>query len=134
MLPLRLTYFNEVNFVISGGRTPVRLSPASDKLTSLSRRPISGGRVPNRGTLVTFSDVTLASSSHLTPEKWQWADGEGDGGGTQSCRAELEWTRRDFLRFKRVWRSDCAWRNGKKMRMKKKREDFVMIPFFELDV
>ena len=68
----------DVRFEISGGSSPVRFEVTRVRLTSLFKRPISGGIVPKRGVYEMLRAVTCEPSSQVTPEKEQWAEGEDE--------------------------------------------------------
>lgn len=62
----RLTYLIEEILDISKGCVPIKLSPNIIRVSNLSKRPILGGMMPNRGTLEIFKDITRESLLHVT--------------------------------------------------------------------
>lgn len=65
-------------------------------------------------------DVTWLFESHVTPEKLQCAEGEDDGGATQSSKPEWEGLSKDDLSSNKVLRSELFARReiaGKKAKM-----------------
>jgi hypothetical protein len=61
----------DLSMAISAGSSPVRLSLAKVRFTSLFNNPISGGIEPGRCLNDKLSDTTRELSSHVTPEKKQ---------------------------------------------------------------
>lgn len=100
--------FIAVNFDISRGKGPVRLSEKRIRLTSLSNTPIWGERVPNRGTLEIFRAMTRDSLSHVIPVKEQCGENNDDDelAVVQSARPEMLGPSNEAFRFSKASRSE----------------------------